>query len=97
MPSARVQRNAPCPCNSGRKYKRCCARKAQQPTQAEQAAEIRRIVRPETLKGRPTGRWLVFLRSEPPPAAYEELTATEEPSPAAENSVEPPADQEGPQ
>lgn len=26
-PSARVGRNAPCPCGSGKKYKRCCGRK----------------------------------------------------------------------
>ncbi|MBN2728108.1 MAG: SEC-C domain-containing protein [Bacteroidales bacterium] len=28
LKSADVGRNAPCPCGSGKKYKRCCGRKA---------------------------------------------------------------------
>lgn len=28
MPSAKVGRNDPCPCGSGKKYKQCCERKA---------------------------------------------------------------------
>ena len=29
---ASIGRNAPCPCGSGKKYKRCCALKANQPS-----------------------------------------------------------------
>src|SRR5215470_10051930 len=42
----RVPRNAPCPCGSGRKYKRCCARGRRLPEQRE------RMVR-RTQPGRP--------------------------------------------
>ena len=31
---ASIGRNAPCPCGSGKKYKRCCALKAQKTTLA---------------------------------------------------------------
>lgn len=36
-PRAKVGRNAPCPCGSGRKYKKCCLPREQQASQADQA------------------------------------------------------------
>lgn len=36
QPVARVGRNDPCPCGSGKKFKKCCARSAEAPVESEQ-------------------------------------------------------------
>jgi hypothetical protein len=38
MTSAKTGRNDPCPCGSGKKYKKCCARKVEQPPTGLKAA-----------------------------------------------------------
>ncbi len=39
-PPARAGRNEPCPCGSGKKYKRCCLRKDQEPRPSDRATAI---------------------------------------------------------
>jgi len=37
---ARAGRNDPCPCGSGRKYKKCCLGKAEKPVPGSRAVEL---------------------------------------------------------
>jgi uncharacterized protein YecA (UPF0149 family) len=40
-PADAVGRNDPCPCGSGRKYKKCCLNKPQEPKEAEDVVTAR--------------------------------------------------------
>jgi len=62
--TAKVGRNDPCPCGSGKKYKRCCIGKAEQPSPAYHADIPEEFVLTELLERSP--EFLAFYQAERP-------------------------------
>ena len=56
---AKVGRNAPCPCGSGKKYKRCCGSIEASPAPRTRAPEAPTMGRAEATPPRPEPRWVL--------------------------------------